>query len=69
MERNQEPLPWLDRISEAVFDGQVELCSTEQAVEDVFQPGAIQVVELSLAIRDVSVVVVSVAKRLSRDFV
>lgn len=46
MERNQEPLSRLDRISESVLDGQVELRCAEQAVEDVFQFGAIQVVEL-----------------------
>lgn len=33
-------------MAEAVFDGQVQLRRAEQAVEDVFQPGAVQVVQL-----------------------
>ena len=32
-------------MAEAVFDGQVQLRRAEQAVEDVFQPGAVQVVQ------------------------
>jgi hypothetical protein len=34
MERHQEPFPRLDGMSEAVFDGQVELRGAKQAVED-----------------------------------
>ena len=26
MERHQEPLPWFDRMPEAIFDGQINLC-------------------------------------------
>lgn len=33
-------------MAEAVFDGQVQLRRAEQAVEDVFQPSAVQVVQL-----------------------
>ena len=46
IEWHQEPLPRLDWMTEAVFNGQVNLCRTKQAMEDIFQPCAVQVMEL-----------------------
>jgi hypothetical protein len=46
MEWDQKPFPRLDRLSESVFDGHVKLCCAEQAVEDIFKPGTVQVVQL-----------------------
>ena len=37
MKRHQEPFPRLDRMSEAVFNGQVQLRGAKQAVEDILQ--------------------------------
>lgn len=51
MERHKKPLPRFDRMSETVFDDQIELCCAEQAMEEIFQRGAVQVVQLVGRIR------------------
>ena len=45
MERDQKPLPGLDRMSEAVFDSQIELRRAEYTVEDVFQTRPVQIIK------------------------
>jgi len=42
VEWHQEPFARFDRVLEAVFNGQGDLCRAKQAVKEVFQLGAVQ---------------------------
>jgi hypothetical protein len=44
LEWHQKPLFRLDQLPETVCDGQIDLHCAKQAVEDIFKPGAVQVV-------------------------
>ena len=46
VQRHQKPLPGFHGLPEAVFDAQVQLRCTEQAVKDVFQTDTVQVMQL-----------------------
>jgi hypothetical protein len=45
--RDEEPLPWVDRKSETIVDGEIKLCRQEDAVKEVFQLGAIDFSQLA----------------------
>src|ERR1035437_9258705 len=46
MKRNEKPLPWPHRVSEAIWDGEIKLCCQEDAVKEVFQLRAIDLGQL-----------------------
>ena len=48
MQRYDEPLPGLHRLTKTILDGEVELHGAEQPMEDVLQPGSAEVMQLVL---------------------
>jgi hypothetical protein len=46
VERHQKPFSLFDGVAKTVFDGQVKLCDCKQAMEDIFELGLIQILEL-----------------------